>query len=101
MNHSCSSNTCKILNPALTGLLGYEELIKRITKIDKSYFVAIENFDIKRLKCDEILTYQRRFPYVVFYHTRNEKARKRFYKTFIYEKGGNSLLGAMAHGSAH
>ncbi len=50
MKHSCSSNTCKILNPALTGLLGYEELIKRITKIDKSYFAAMKNFNLKRLE---------------------------------------------------
>lgn len=50
MKHRCSSNTCKILNPSLTELLGYEELVKRITKVDKSYFAAMGNFDFKRLE---------------------------------------------------
>ncbi len=48
MKHRCSSNTCKLLNPSLTELLGYEELIKRITKIDKSHFAVMRINGVKR-----------------------------------------------------
>lgn len=43
MIHNCNNDVCELLNPSLTELLKYDDLLNRITKIQQSFFDILKN----------------------------------------------------------
>lgn len=46
--HDCNNITCQLLNPSLERLLEYEDLRKRVTKVEKIFFEDLSNMNMTK-----------------------------------------------------
>lgn len=44
IKHSCDNDICKLLNPCVEELLPYQEVVRRVTEVEKSSYFIMKNY---------------------------------------------------------